>query len=185
MPRYAYFDHTKPSPQRVIGWIDTDAVNYPSLPVEADLVELTDGEWSARLQGYWTIADGVLTSVDTPSPPSGPPAFSAILIEKIANGIAITSLSNPEVNCTMALDQLTMDQIGSVARDAASGMGLPAGANTFVYPDINGNPRIFGQAQIIGLYKAQRDLLFALNTQAAIGQNGGEPDWPEQTGTIP
>ena len=185
MPRYAYFNHALPSPQRVLGWLDTDAVTYPTMLDEADLVELTDNEWAWRLSqpSGWYIEDGILAHLDVTPPPDQIAAVT--LADKIADGIAITSLSNPEVNCTMALDQLTMEQIGSVARDAASGMGLPAGSNVFIYPDINGLPRRFSEAQIIGLYKAQRDLLFALNTQAAIASNGGEPDWPPQTGTIP
>lgn len=101
-----------------------------------------------------------------------------VLAEKIAAGIAITCTGTPALNATYALDATTMDQIGSVARDAASGLGLPGGAASFTYPDASGQPRTFTSAQIVALYRAQRDLLFTLNSQAAILAHGGQPSWP-------
>jgi len=191
MTRYAYFDNELPEgPRPVIGWIDTEAVAYPSLPAAENLVELTDEQWDARLNGRWVIVpgvgNGVLTQADDTPPPTPEPTIDDVLAAKIADGIAITSFGDPEaLSCTMALDAVTMEQIGSVARDAASGMGLPAGSPVFVYPDINGQPRVFTEARIIALYRAQRDLLYGLNTQAAIDRHGGTAAWPEQIGTIP
>jgi hypothetical protein len=88
------------------------------------------------------------------------------------------------LNAVYGLDQTTMDQIGSVARDAASGLGLPGDGDTFTYPDLAGVPHVFGEPTCIGIYKAMRDLLLKLNTQAAIMTNLGTPSWPVQTATI-
>lgn len=186
MTKYAQYNPNAAQPAPVIGWFDTDMFDYAQLPGPEQLVEITDEQWDDRMDrpSEWAIDNGQLVRAEPPSPPE--PTIDDVLADKIADGIAITSLSNPEgLNCTMALDSVTMDQIGAVARDAASGMGLPAGAPIFVYPDINGVPRVFSEAQVIGLYKAQRDLLYAMNTQAAIERNGGTAVWPEQIGNIP
>lgn len=63
MPRYAWFDHTVADPSPVMGWYDTDALTYPSLPPAADLLAMTNDQWAARLHGHWAIVGGVLTAV--------------------------------------------------------------------------------------------------------------------------
>jgi hypothetical protein len=108
----------------------------------------------------------------------------ATLAEKFALGIAIASTGTPAIDATYALDQTTLDQVGSVARDAAAGLGLPGGGATFVYPDIAGAPRTFTAAAIQGLYKAMRDCVFALNETAATLAAGGTAAWPDQRATV-
>jgi hypothetical protein len=113
-----------------------------------------------------------------------PLTWDQVLAQKIASGIAITSTGTPTISATYALDDLTMNQIGPVARDFAAGFGLPGGASTFTYPDATGRPRTFTGPQMVALYKAMRDLLFMLNTQAAMMAHGATPSWPTQTATI-
>jgi hypothetical protein len=108
----------------------------------------------------------------------------AQLATRIAAGIAITCTGNSTLDATYALDDATMGQIGAVARDDAAGLGLPGGDPTFTYPDAGGVPRIFTGARLQALYRAQRDLLFHLQTQAAAMAAGGTPAWPVQTATI-
>jgi hypothetical protein len=182
MPRYANFSSSVPSPSPVLGWYDTDALDYPTLPAPADMLEMSDAQWDARLGGVWAVDGGELVAY---TPPPRPPNADQVYDTKIAAGIAITSTSTPDLTCTMALDSTTMDQIGAVARDASSGLGLPGGLDTFTYPDIDSTPRAFSQAQIIALYRAQRDLIYQLSTQAAIMRQGLVPSWPAQTATIP
>lgn len=106
------------------------------------------------------------------------------LAAKLAAGVALTSTATPAISATYALDPTTLDQIGSVARDAAAGLGLPGGLTSFTYPDITGNPKSFSGANIQALYKAMRDVVFALNTAAATLAAGGAANWPMQTATI-
>lgn len=135
------------------------------------------------VMGGWTYNNGTFAApVEAPAPP---PTAADILAGKIAAGLAVTCTGDASVSSTYALDAQTMDQIGSVARDAASGLGLPTGAPTFTYPDLGGIPRTFTADRLISLYKAQRDVLFRVNTAAAILANGGAPSWPDQTATIP
>lgn len=181
MTQYAYFDHTQPEPQRVLGWLDTDALDYgENLPASGDLLELSPEQWADRMTIAWAVQAGTL--VPLPPPPE---TADQVLVQKIALGIAISSLSSGLLSCTMAIDGKTMAEIGSVARDAASGLGFPMGLPTFTYPDITGSPKTFNQEQLVGLYQAQRNLIYNLNVQASIMRQGGIPNWPEQTAVIP
>jgi hypothetical protein len=49
MPKYAYFDHTEAAPQRIRGWYNTDRRAIPNLPAAADLLEVTEEQWAARM----------------------------------------------------------------------------------------------------------------------------------------
>lgn len=102
----------------------------------------------------------------------------------ILAGLGVTSTGTPALNATYALDQTTLDQIGSVARDAAAGLGLPGGGGTFIYPDASGTPHSFSSANVQDLYKAMRDYMFELNTTLATIQAGGQANWPEASVTI-
>jgi hypothetical protein len=78
MPKYAHFDHTEPAPQRVRGWFDTDRRTYAAMPNPADLLQLTDAQWDARMTNPsgWTVKDGVLMKpmpVIKPQPMQPPP----------------------------------------------------------------------------------------------------------------
>lgn len=55
MPKFARFDHAAPSPSPVIGWYDTDAIEYPTLPDKADLLPMTEGEWAVRMERFYAV----------------------------------------------------------------------------------------------------------------------------------
>lgn len=180
MPRFAQIDRSQ-TPPIVIGFYDTDLIDYPNLPPTADLVELSTADWDNRMaETRWIVVNGALVSA-----PPLPPTASQLLTEKIAAGIAITSTATPALNATYALDATALSQIQSAALDAASGLGLPGGSATFTHPDAAGQPHDFTEPQIIAFYKAMRDLLSALNTQATVMDRGGSAAWPAQTADIP
>lgn len=180
MPKYAAYDTTVPALSPVIGWYDTDAIKYPNLPSQDSLLLLTDDQWAIRMSGIWAVSNGALV----PYTPSVVVTPASTLQSKMAAGIAVTCDSNSALNAIYALDTTTMNQIGAVARDFAAGLGLPGGLTVFTYPDLGGTPRTFTGAQLVGLYTAQRNLLFGLNTQYSIASNGGTPAWPSQIGEI-
>jgi hypothetical protein len=131
----------------------------------------------------WSYDGSTFSAPVTPTVPLSEQA-AAQLATRIAAGIAIACTGNSALDATYALDDATMGQIGAVARDDAAGLGLPGGDPTFTYPDASGVPRIFTGARLQALYRAQRDLLFHLQTQAAAMAAGGTPVWPVQTATI-
>lgn len=185
MTKFVRYDPSitdRPSP--VTSLYDADVINYPNFPSPDELLVVDDDTWKT-LPAPWAVQNGVLITYTPPPPPPPPPTPMQILVEKIATGIAITSDSAPELNATYAMDSKTMDQIGSVARDVGANLGLPGGGSAFVYPDITGQPHSFTEAQLKACYQAMRDLLWKLNTQAAIMQQGGIPTWPVQSAKIP
>lgn len=68
MPKYAHFDSTVAAPSPVIGWFDSDTFKYTCLPAVADLLEISDAQWAARLAdpNGWAVNAGVLVAY-TPS----------------------------------------------------------------------------------------------------------------------
>lgn len=54
MPRFAHFD---PVSLLVLGWLDTDQWDYPSLPDETVLLALSDEQWEAQQAPAW-VHDG-------------------------------------------------------------------------------------------------------------------------------
>jgi hypothetical protein len=135
--------------------------------------------------GYAVIADNdPRIAAFLNAPPTPAQQADAALEARIAAGFAITSTGGGWTE-TFALDQTTLDQIGSMARDCASGMGLPQGAATFSYPDINGNPGpALTPRNMIDVYKALRDYMAAATQQAAVMAAGGTPQWPAASKTI-
>ncbi len=112
------------------------------------------------------------------------PDIDTVLAQKIAAGIAITSTGTPALTATYGLDPTTLEQVGSVARDAGAGLGLPGNVATFNYPDITGANHAFTATAIQNLYKAMRDMMLVLDTQYGIAAAGGTPIWPKQSATI-
>ena len=108
------------------------------------------------------------------------------LTDYLGAGLAVTFTSAPDLSSTYALDPLTLSQTGNVAKDSASGLGLPGGLVSFTYPDINGNPMAFSPAQIQGLYMAQRDYVFlATSSVAALVFLVPGAAMPPATATLP
>lgn len=183
MTRYASFDPSSSPPHPVIGWYDTEEFVYPTLPDLTHRLELTDEQWHGRMvdPSAWAVNGNDLVPYTHPTPPPTP---DQALASKISDGIAITCSGDAAVSATYALDAQTMTEVGSVARDAASGLGLPGGGETFIYPDKSGQPHAFTSARLIALYQAMRNLLWVLSTQAGIMKQGGTPTWPDQSAVI-
>lgn len=104
---------------------------------------------------------------------------------RIDLGIEITSTGTPALTATYALDDKTLTEIQSLAISVNAGLGFPGGGTSFVYPDKQGQPRVFDTDHIVALFKAMRDLVWQLKTQTGVMKAGGSPSWPTQTATIP
>jgi hypothetical protein len=115
-----------------------------------------------------------------------PPARAGdVFYDKVKEGIVITSTSDSSLNATYAMDQGRLDTVGAIARDAASGIGLPNDLAYFDYADIDGVSHRFDDNHLISFYKAMRDLMQNLITQAKVMADGGTPVWPSNEVTIP
>lgn len=182
MPKYALFNHLLDPPVPVSGWYDTDNFVHDNLPAADDLLEINSDEWNIRMTRLWAVDSGALVPYD---PPPVPLTADEELTTRTALGLNITSSDNPMMNGIWALDGVTMGEIGAVARDNASGLGLPQGLSTFTYPMMDTTPVEMSGTNVEDLYKAQRDMVSELNTQASIMRLGGSPSWPVQATVIP
>lgn len=99
--------------------------------------------------------------------------------------INITSNSNASINSTYAIDAATLSQVGDVARDIASGLGLPLSASVFQYPDASGVSQTLNPENVKDLYKAMRDYIAAFSYAAQTIVMGGNVDFPSKDITIP
>lgn len=168
----------------VVAFFDVEAYAYPEAAetIPGDWVPLSDQDWALRLtNSRWTITAGRLVAVD----PSPEQLAGQAVADALTQGMIVTSASNPSLNAVYSLDPTTLDQIGSVARDFASGMGLPGGAPTFTYPDQERQPHAFTGDQIVALYIQMRNLLLNINVQGSIMRSGGPGHFPDNTVTIP
>lgn len=99
--------------------------------------------------------------------------------------INITSNGSSDINSTYSVDSGTLNQVGDVARDVASGLGLPLSASVFQYPDATGTSKVLTPENVKDLYKAMRDYIAAFSYAAQTIVMGGSVDLPSKDITIP
>lgn len=99
--------------------------------------------------------------------------------------IQIISNSNPDMNATYGLDPVTLNQIGVVARDVASGIGLPLESTTFQYPSLDGTLKTMSPTDIVNLYKAMRDLVAQISYAVPARIMGADMPFPSNIVNIP
>jgi hypothetical protein len=183
MTYYAVFEPTADEPRPIIGWIDTTIADY-ALPPEEGLLTINQEQWDGRMSGQWAVTAGNMVPVPVDNTPSPEQAANEELGSRLSQGITFQSSNSALDGVKFALDQTTLDQIGSVARDFAAGLGLPNDVNVFVYPDYNGSPVAMSGEEVVKVYRAMRNLVSTLNMQAAVMAHGGPPAWPSHSVTI-
>lgn len=119
-------------------------------------------------------------------PTRGDPAqqAAALLAQKLAEGLALTSTGAPALNGTYALDATSTAQIFQIGLYASQFATFPSGSASQPYPDTSGAPHVFSVAEFIAFLKAVAPLVSGLTTQAGIMAQGGVPNWPSQSATI-
>ena len=68
----------------------------------------------------------------------------------LANGLAVTSTSNPALNGTYPADPSTVASLLGVQNFIDRNARFPGGSNQYVVADISGNPHVFTTAIVIG-----------------------------------
>lgn len=187
MTRYARFDHTVIGVTPVTGWFDTGYVTYTVMPNPADLLTLTDDQWTAgplSNPNGWAVSGGTVLIPVAP-PQASPLALArAAMAQRLTLGIAITSDSTPAVNAIYALDQTSTDQIFQIGLYAKQFGSFPGGLDTQYYPDITGLPHPFPVPVFVSFLQAVAALIAALNQQMGVMAQGGSPAWPAPVADI-
>lgn len=138
-------------------------------------VDPTDADYQT-----WLTLGGTITKIDTQDSLGAVMAGERIPSYIRSTGLAITSASNPALNATYALDDLTLVQVGTVARDAACAFGLPMSLSTFNFPDINSTLVAFSADEIRRLYIAMRDYVAGVNIAISGLVHGNSAELPDQ-----
>jgi hypothetical protein len=115
----------------------------------------------------WATLGGLITPIDSMDSLGAIMAAQVIPPYLMANGLQVSSTGTPALNSTYGLDDSTLNQIGTLARDTACGFGFPRGQSSFDYPDSFGNQVNFTPAQIQSLYVAMRDYIAGVNLTVA------------------
>lgn len=102
MTKYAYFNSALAGPSPVMGWYDSEDFNAAALAAlpEKDLLAVTDGQWTGRMTGQWTVSGGALT-VCAPSiaaPPLAQQAQAALAAARayVQNTYLILNETTPD-----------------------------------------------------------------------------------------
>ena len=140
MSFYAQFDSTLSPPQPVIGWYDTDAINYSNLPPLINLLELNQEDWDNRLKdpSGWAVDGGVLV-------PYTPPQPDFNLEQQAANAISTGGLSiamNGSINFDFTLfptDSTTQAKLTAVITTINSTGAFPGNVSTYPMKDSFGS----------------------------------------------
>lgn len=180
MTRYAYYDSTQPAPQRVIGWYDTEFVNYPTLPIDESLLIVSDAQWDDRMTdpSGWAVDSGTLVAYVPPPPP--PPTLEQQAATMLAGPVPVKSTGTPSLNGSYKVDIATQTQITAIASGINAGLGLPSGTSTFNWPDSTGTAHQWNETQFLQF--AQSLMLFLYTCSQVAG--GHSSSLPASTITI-
>jgi hypothetical protein len=153
MPKYAQYDPSVVAPAPVIGWYDTDILQYPNLPAASDLLELSEVQWEGRTAGpsCWAVSAGDLVAYTPPVPPLTLAQQAAVLI---AGGLTITSGGTPALNGTYAADPQTVSYINSELNAIMLNGTFADGAATVEWPDAAGALHTFNVVEFKALASA-------------------------------
>ncbi len=137
MPQYAFFDNTVAAPYPVIGYFNTDAINYQNLPPALQLLELNAAQWAqTRLNpSGWYVSNGEFIKYT-------PPVILNLAqqAQKIISAaqITVSSVSYPSINGTYNIQQSTIIFINSELVSILTDGTFTNGETIVGWPDITG-----------------------------------------------
>jgi hypothetical protein len=103
---------------------------------------------------------------------------TAVLPNVFVSGLAITSSSDPSLNATYALDDISLNRITSLALGITAGRPLPGGGDTFNYPDIGGMPHAFSAAAFLNFASACENYVYDYGQALAANVLGQPTPYP-------
>ena len=142
MPQFAQFDHTVAAPAPVIGWYDTDALNYGNLPVSANLLSVTAAQWWARLANPsgWAVSGGALVPYTAPVQPA---TLAQQATAALSAGAAVTSAGTPALTGTYDISAVAQGRMAAVSVYILVNSKFPGGATSYAWMDTAGAPHVF------------------------------------------
>ena len=196
MTQYAYFDSTQPAPQQIIGWYDTGALTYATLPVASDLLAVTPSQLAEHFANPsgWAVSNGALVPHTPPVVPPTPAQqattqYAAI----IASGLTVTSQAGGLMGVfgissipNAAGDSNTSEINAEVAFINNFGEFTNGTTSGLVWPLLNGQTTTFSSTgQFLAFAKASAQYVAACKLAAASLAAGQTPTWPNANIEIP
>ena len=116
MPKFALYEASGSQPYPVVGWYDTDLLNYPNLPAEDKLFLLTEAQWQAHLinPSGFAIDNDTLVSY---SSPAAAPTLAMQGQAAIAKGLTVLSESDHTIDGTYITNGIAFGS-GDIASEA-------------------------------------------------------------------
>lgn len=156
-----------------------DGMHLAQLYTPALVATMVPADDTAK-EGY--IYDPEAKTFTAPAVPS--PTPTDILNTKISAGIQIVSTGTPSLNGTYPLGDGSEAQLTGILVGIAAGLGLPFGASTVPWADINGVPHNFTADQMKAFGSAVRDYRYGLQVTWNLLNNGQSATWPSLPVTI-
>lgn len=181
MPKYAYYNSSVTAVSPVIGWIDADALAYPSMPAAGDLLTLTEAQWADHMSSPsgWAVSAGALVSY---TPPTPAPTLAQQAAAMLSAGLTITSTSTPALNGAYACDMTAQNHIQAEMISILVNGVFADGETTLVWPDVAGVTHTF---PTVAAFKAFATSVAAFVAACAKVVNGTLATLPAATATIP
>ena len=164
MTQFASFDSTiaAPAAAPVTGWYDTGAVTYLNLPASANLLVVTQAQWTAQLAGgLWAVASGALVAYT-------PPVTLPTLLQQASNalnaGLTIASTSSQASNGTYDVSAISQAHLQSelIALLISGNTAFADGTSTVIWPDVTGTNHTFSTTEFAAFAKAAGAYVAAL-----------------------
>jgi hypothetical protein len=177
MTYYAEYDSTiinVPSP--VIGWYDTD-FNYPILPSNVNLFELTEAQWIAHVAtpNGWAIYENMIQPY-TASVPAIP--FTQQIQNYIEEGINITSTTYPALNGVYSVSSYLpfgRQDIATEAQFISTFNEFTNSTTELTWPLLNNTPVVFPNTASFLLFAKAAGQFYSACQAAALTQSGVLP----------
>jgi len=122
----------------------------------------------------WTLNGDLL---EPPPAPNPAPGEAAALL---AAGVLVVFAANPGLDGIYPMDAEAERRIGGILSGLANGLGLPKGANTVPYAELDGTVHLFSADEIKALAGAMRDFAFDIEQALGLKLAGQPADWPLQ-----
>lgn len=154
-----------------------------------NVVEFQDQVFGSQSMSYiplddpqyqdWLVRFNQATAINTGQ------ELGAVLIQNwtpmyLGNGLAITSMLNPGLNGTYAVQDPDLNRISSISTGIAAGKGLPGGGETFYYADMSDNLHAFNATEFLNFAKSIENFIYNLRVTLRILAQHGVAQMPEQ-----
>jgi hypothetical protein len=158
MPQYAQFDPIAVQPAPVLGWYDTDALHYPTLPAANALLQLTADQWAHRMDQPWGVQNSTLVPY---TPPVVPPTLVQQAQALLAGPVTVSCTSNRALNGNYPCDSHSLQQMTTITMAQNANLGLPGGGSTFNWPDTSNTSHAWAASQFTAFAQAMMNFVYA------------------------